>query len=475
MSTPGRPHALAMSTLAIAQVGPSSTAASPAGAAYGWDADSRTLCLHGHWTTAHLATLGDASEIAASLAASLVATRLSAASLDATTLSNASLSDASLSDASLSTANPGATRLSTSNLSNISPDLASQSAIESSTGSAAAHFPRLITLDGSALAALDTAGALMVERLRLALASQGWECRLRGFAAPHLSLISLVGEHLAGTTPGQVLPPPQAGPGSLEHLGRLAWDWVRQGLAILSFGGETCLTFLGSLRHPRRLRWRQTIQVIEQDGVFALPVLGMLAFLIGVVIAYQSGVQLRVYGGNLYVVDLLTITVMRELGPMMTAIVVAGRSGSAYAAQIGTMQVTDEIDALRSIGVSPLELLVVPKLLGLVLTLPLLTIFANLMAIGGGMVMSALFLDLSPPVFLHRIPEAVSINSLMTGVAKAPVFAVAIALVGCFQGFQVRDSADSVGRHTTISVVQAIVWVIVIDAAFSVIYSWMEI
>ena len=174
-------------------------------------------------------------------------------------------------------------------------------------------------------------------------------------------------------------------------------------------------------------------------------------------------------------VDLVGITVLRELGPLMTAIIVAGRSGSAYAAQIGAMQVTQEVDALRSIGVAPLDLLVLPKVLGLVIALPLLTIFADLAAVIGAMAMSAMMLDVSPATFMLRFPEAVSINSLLTGVAKAPVFAAVIAAVGCYQGFQVRGGADSVGRHTTISVVQAIVLVIAIDAAFSVAYSWMGI
>lgn len=180
---------------------------------------------------------------------------------------------------------------------------------------------------------------------------------------------------------------------------------------------------------------------------------------------------MRLYGGNLYVVDLVGITVLRELGPLMTAIVVAGRSGSAYTAQIGTMQVTEEVDALRSIGVLPLDLLVLPKILGLILALPLLSVFADLAAVMGAMVMSGLMLDLGPEIFIRRFAEAVSVNSLLSGVAKAPVFAVVIAVVGCYQGFQVRGGADSVGRHTTASVVQAIVLVIVTDAGFSVAYS----
>ena len=332
-----------------------------------------------------------------------------------------------------------------------------------------------VTVDGSGLAGLDTAGALLLHRLLDDLKGQGGAVRLSGFADRHLALLALVQERLAAQADAlAALEPPRRAAG-LERLGRGAWDWARQSFAMLSFGGEASLAFLRGLLRPTRVRWRQALLVVERDGVRAIPVLGMLSFLLGVVIAYQSGVQLRVYGGNLYVVDLVTITVLRELGPLMTAIVVAGRSGSAYAAQIGTMQVTEEVDALRSIGVSPLDLLVLPKVLGLVVALPLLTVFADLAAVAGSMVMSALMLDLSPETFMRRIPEAVSINSLLTGVAKAPVFAVAIAAVGCYQGFQVRGGADSVGRHTTASVVQAIVSVIVLDAAFSVVYSWMGI
>ncbi|MGE5155144.1 MAG: MlaE family ABC transporter permease [Bdellovibrio bacteriovorus] len=331
-----------------------------------------------------------------------------------------------------------------------------------------------VTIDATELRGLDTAGALLLHRLRERLEAQGRAPRILGLDERRADLLELVA--------ARVEPPPAGLAGSevrqagvLERLGHATLDWLGEGLAMLSFGGAAALAFMRGLASPRRVRWRQVLRVVEQDGVLALPVLGMLAFLLGVVIAYQSGVQLRVYGGNLYVVDLVTITVLRELGPMMTAIVVAGRSGSAYAAQIGTMQVTEEVDALRSIGVAPLDLLVLPKILGLAIALPLLTVFANVAAVVGAMVMSALMLDLSPEVFMRRIPEAVTISSLMTGLAKVPVFAVAIALVGCYQGFQVRGGADSVGRHTTTSVVQAIVLVLMLDAAFSVIYSWMGI
>lgn len=395
------------------------------GADYRWSPDQRTLHLGGCWTTPTLAHLGELPVMPG----------------------------------------PGA-RTET------------ETGTETGTGTGTGQvsgYPAWLTLDGSLLLALDTAGALQLHRLVEALEAQGSAVQLSGFAAPHLRLLALVRERLAAAAEDLAALRPAATPPVLARVGQGAWERLREGLGLLSFLGETALAFLHVVAHPRRLRWRQMLQVVELDGWRALPVLGMLSFLVGVVIAYQSGVQLRLYGGNLYVVDLVTLTVLRELGPLMTAIVVAGRSGSAYAAQIGTMMVTDEIDALRSIGVSPLELLVLPKALGLILALPLLTVFANLAAVVGGMVMSALMLDLVPGTFIRRIPEAVSLNTLMTGLAKAPVFAAAIALVGCYQGFLVRDGADSVGRHTTTSVVQAIVWVIVIDAAFSVVYSKLGI
>lgn len=331
-----------------------------------------------------------------------------------------------------------------------------------------------VTLDAAGLEGLDTAGALWLHRLRQGLEAAGVPARLVGLTGRRADLLGLVAARAQprfSAQPEQGLRPY----GPLERVGLGALTWAREGLGMLAFGGSLSLVALRALASPARVRWKEVLRVLEQDGVRALPVLGMLSFLLGVVIAYQSGIQLRVYGGNLYVVDLVTITVLRELGPMMTAIVVAGRSGSAYAAQIGTMQVTEEVDALRSIGVAPLDLLVLPKVLGLILALPLLSVFANIAAIIGAMVMSALMLDLSPAVFTRRIPEAVSLSSLMTGLLKAPVFAVAIAVVGCYQGFQVRGGADSVGRHTTTSVVQAILLVLVLDAVFSVVYTWMGI
>jgi len=223
------------------------------------------------------------------------------------------------------------------------------------------------------------------------------------------------------------------------------------------------------------MRWRPLLAVLETAGAHALPIVGLLSFLMGLVIAYQGGVQLRNYGANIFVVELVALTMLRELAPLLTAIIVAGRTGSAFTAQIGTMRVTEEVDALATIGISPMALLVVPKLLGLMIALPLLALFADIAGILGGMVMAALMLGVAFPDFLDRLPMAVDLTSLFIGLGKAPVFAAIIALVGCYQGFQVGGSAESVGRQTTLSVVQAIFLVIVVNAVFSVAFSILGI
>ena len=206
-----------------------------------------------------------------------------------------------------------------------------------------------------------------------------------------------------------------------------------------------------------------------------MPIVGLLTFLMGVVIAYQGADQLQRFGANIFIADLVGLSMVRELSPLLTAIIVAGRSGSAYAAQIGTMKITEEIDALRTIGVGPTELLVLPKMLALIIALPLLTLYADVTGVLGGMLMARSKLDVSFDVFLDRLGEAVSLSSFLTGIGKAPVFAAIIALVGCYRGFQVSGSADSVGRQTTVSVVQSIFLVILADALFSVAFNWLKI
>src|SRR6202030_3592004 len=231
-----------------------------------------------------------------------------------------------------------------------------------------------------------------------------------------------------------------------------------------------CIVALRTLRRPSRLRLTALSSHMEQTGVDALPIVGMLSFLIGVVFAYQGADQLRRFGAEIYTVNLLGVAVLRELGVLLTAIIIAGRSGSAFTAQIGTMQVNEEIDALRTLGLDPVEVLVVPRILGLALTLPLLAVYADFMGLLGGCLMSWASLGILIPTFLDQLRSAIGEWTFWVGIVKAPFFAAIIALVGCYEGFNVERSADSVGRLTTQSVVEAIFLVILTDAAFSILF-----
>ena len=261
----------------------------------------------------------------------------------------------------------------------------------------------------------------------------------------------------------------------IERVGQATVATFKKTMGILSFIGEIAITFAKSIVRPKHIRWRPILFNIRSAGFDALPIVGLLSFLLGVVVAYQGAGQLKQYGANIFVADLIGLSMLREFSPLMTAIIVAGRSGSAYAAQIGTMVVTEEVDAMRTLGISPLELLVLPKIIALVIALPLLIVFADALGVFGGILMARQQLDVSFVEFLDRFVKAVSPTAFMIGVGKAPVFAAIIAIVGCFQGFKTKGGADSVGHQTTRSVVQSIFLVIVADALFSIAFSMLDL
>ncbi len=327
-----------------------------------------------------------------------------------------------------------------------------------------------LTVDASGVQALDTAGAWLLHRTVRLLERDGRTVRLDGLRPEHEALLRLIESRAA--VEGVVTPPV---PGLLAEIGRNAWFSLGQLVGILAFIGESAVGALRSLAHPSRIRWTSILHNLQTAGFNALPITGLLAFLMGVVVSYQGASQLARYGANIFVADLVGLSMLRELAPLLTAIIVAGRSGSAYAAQIGTMKVTEEIDALITVGVSPMDLLVLPKLVALVVALPLLTVYADVVGVLGGMLMAKSELGVGFTQFLDRFEEAIKLSSFLVGLGKAPVFAGIIALVGCFQGFQVGGNAESVGRQTTMSVVQAIFLVIVTDAIFSVVFNWLQI
>ncbi len=328
--------------------------------------------------------------------------------------------------------------------------------------------------DGTRIEALDTAGAWVLQKLLLRLRAEGIAVSVRGLRPEFARLLDAAEQQSAGNT-GAVVPVGSASRSTLEGMGRSTQAALEQFIALLGFVGEGAVALAGSVAHPSRFRWRPVLYNLRSAGFDALPIVGLLSFLLGVVVAYQGAGQLRQYGANIFVTDLVGLSMLREFAPLITAIIIAGRSGSAYAAQIGTMSVTEEIDAMRTLGIAPLDVLVLPKMLALVIALPLLTAFADLLGVAGGMIMARAQLGVGYGEFLDRFVKAVSISDYLIGIGKAPVFAAIIVVIGCFQGFRTRGGADSVGRQTTRSVVQSIFLVIVADALFSIAFSALDL
>jgi phospholipid/cholesterol/gamma-HCH transport system permease protein len=332
---------------------------------------------------------------------------------------------------------------------------------------------RHVRLDLGGIEALDSAGAWLVLRLKRTLDARGSDVTVENLAAdlgPLMRQVEKGGgqEAMPAERPGLLLNMLAAvGKSTLEILGT-AYDQLGFiGLVIARLGRV--------ITHPGRFRFVSLVAHMERVGVSALGIVGLLSFLVGMVTAFQGAQQLRRFGAEIFVVDLLGIGFLREMGVLLTAIIVAGRSGSAFTAEIGAMQVNEEIDALYTLGLDPVELLVLPRLFALVLTLPLLAFYADAMGMLGGGLLAWATLDITPRIFLNELHTAVGTQQLWLGLIKAPFFAATIALVGCREGLGVTRSAESVGRHTTSSVVQSIFLVIVIDAVFSVIYSWLDL
>ncbi|MEO8202605.1 MAG: MlaE family lipid ABC transporter permease subunit [Betaproteobacteria bacterium] len=326
-----------------------------------------------------------------------------------------------------------------------------------------------LVVDGSGVVALDTIGARILQHLIARLRDEGHGVQMRGWSERNARLLELAAERPPPA------PPTAPSPGFAHRIGRSTVEFGTTSLALLAFIGEVAVALAASIANPRRIRWKPILYNIRTTGFDALPIVGLLSLLLGIVISYQAGTQLRTYGADIFVADLVGLSMLREFAPLMTAIIVAGRSGSAFAAQIGTMTVTEEIDAMRTLGMSPMQVLVLPKIIALVIALPLLSFFADVMGIYGGMLMARAQLGMGFGSFFDRLTDAVSATSYMIGIGKAPVFAAIIAVIGCFQGFRTRGGADSVGRQTTRSVVQSIFLVIVADALFSIVFAMLDL
>jgi phospholipid/cholesterol/gamma-HCH transport system permease protein len=338
----------------------------------------------------------------------------------------------------------------------------------------AALDTRSLILDLAQIERLDSTGAWLVLRTQQELTEAGWTVRVENLAPVFEPLMRQVSES-GKTLPTELYPPPRRFGDLLARIGRISLAQITRGAELLGFLGVVCIAALRVLRHPSRLRLTSLVHHMEQTGVDALPVVGLLSFLVGVVFAFQGADQLRQFGAEIYTVNLLGIAILRELGVLLAAIILAGRSGSAFTAAIGTMKVNEEVDAMQVLGLDPIEVLVLPRLFALLVTLPLVAFFANIMGLLGGAIMCWAALDISVPAFLRQLRSPLPGWSFWIGVLKAPTFAGIIALIGCYEGLRVSRSAESVGRLTTRSVVESIFLIIIADAVFSIIFSYLKI
>ncbi len=346
-------------------------------------------------------------------------------------------------------------------------------AIESGLAAVDLAAARQVSIATQRLSALDLSGAWALRQLLSRARAAGVAVSFRG---PPPDQLRLLEEILADTSPAGA--PAASGPPARQPLTAIGRNAVLAGrdlLQGLAFVGRASTTLLRGLARPRRLRPISIARHVYDTGLTAVPIVALIAFLISVIIAYMSAKQLRGLGADIYVVDLVAIGVLRELGVLLTSIIVAGRSGSAFAAELGSMRLNEEVDALIATGVDPFEVLVLPRVLGLTIALPLLAIIADLTGLTGGALLCRYLLDMPLTQYASRVTEAISSTTFWVGLIKAPVFAVLIALAGCYHGMQVRESARELGRLVTVAVVQAIFCVILADALFAVLFMEMDI
>jgi phospholipid/cholesterol/gamma-HCH transport system permease protein len=336
---------------------------------------------------------------------------------------------------------------------------------------------RRVEISTEGLEALDLSGAWRLREFIKRTRAAGAEVTFRGTPPDQLRLVdeTLKRECSPSVVASQAAWEEEAAIRSLEFVGRHAVVYGRDVVSDLSFLGRVSVTALSALTSLKRLRPISIARHVYDTGITAIPIVGLIAFLISVIVAYMSAQQLRSFGAEIFVVDLVTIGVLRELAVLLTSIIVAGRSGSAFAAELGSMKLNEEVDALYATGVNPFEALVLPRVLGLVIALPLLTIIADLVGLTGGALLCRYLLDMPLTQYVNRVNEAISPTTFWVGLIKAPVFAILIAMAGCYRGLQVRDSSRELGRLTTVAVVQAIFLVIFADALFAVLFMELDV
>jgi phospholipid/cholesterol/gamma-HCH transport system permease protein len=333
------------------------------------------------------------------------------------------------------------------------------------------HSPSKLNVDMSGVTYFDSAGALFIVELEDEAGRRSVAFTLSGLSREKMGILSLI-DRDALTKPS--LAPRERRMNILEQLGVASLTAVRDIYDIISFSGELICELGHSLTHLQKVRWGDVVSYMKKVGVDGLPIVGLISFLLGLIMAFMSSLQLKQFGANIYVASLVAVAMVRELGPIMTAIIVAGRSGSAFAAEIGTMKVNEEVDALATMGFSPMRFLSIPKVIASLLTVPVLTIFASIFAIMGGLIVGVLGLNLTIFTYIQQTMKAISVFDVVSGLVKSVVFAAAISAIGCQRGFKVRGGAEAVGNATTSAVVTSIFLIIVIDSTFAIILHYIH-
>jgi len=333
------------------------------------------------------------------------------------------------------------------------------------------YSPSQLTVDLAKVEYLDSAGALFLVELEDEAGARSIPFAVINASGNEKEIMSLV-DREALHAPS--LAPTERSLNIIEQIGDETINGLRDIYEVILFWGELIFEMVFSIRHPWKIRWNDVISYMKKVGVDGLPIVALISFLLGLIIAFMSALQLKQFGANIYVASLVAVGMVRELGPIITAIIVAGRSGSAFAAEIGTMQVNEEVDALITMGFNPIRFLAVPKLLACIFVVPILTGFSNIFAIMGGMIVGVVGLNLTIFTYVQKTMDAIVMFDVMAGIVKSIVFAAFIAAIGCQRGFKVRGGAEAVGNATTSAVVSSIFLIVVIDSTFAIILHYIQ-
>ena len=330
---------------------------------------------------------------------------------------------------------------------------------------------RDITLDLGEISYFDSTAAAVIVQTRARLEKQGSRVRLINIKPEIQGLFSILNlESLLSEGDRPV----EKSPSLITRIGEASLRFVDDTRFTFAYLGDVTLALGYAIRYPGKVRWNEFFMYMERTGIEAVPIVLLISFLVGFIMAFQAAVQLRQFGANIFVADLVGLAIVRELGPLMTAIIVAGRSGAAFAAEIGTMKVSEEIDALKAMGLDPTRFLIIPKVLAALITVPTLTLLSDVVGIFGGLVVGVVFLDLTPWGYILQTQRALGILDVFSGYFKSMVFALLISGVGCMRGLQVEGGAQGVGRYTTAAVVSGIFLIILYDALFTLMFNYVK-